>query len=78
MLLSECSKEVLLGWMMLARRDVEQLDGKLTFADLLLYAMQWCFRAGNRASGPDFGRILVVSASKSALRPAFGWPEVRV
>ena len=33
---------------------------------------QYCFRAGNRASGPDFGRILVGKASKSALRPAFG------
>ena len=27
-----------------------------------------CFRAGNRASGPDFGRSLIGKASKSALK----------
>ncbi len=26
---------------------------------------------------PDFGRILIGRASKSVLRPAFGWPEGR-
>ncbi len=25
---------------------------------LLPYVMEYCFRAGNRAFGPDFGRIL--------------------
>ncbi len=29
-----------------------------------------CFRVGNRASGLDFGRILVGRASKSTLGPA--------
>jgi hypothetical protein len=36
------------------------------------YLPQYCFRAGNRVSKPDFGRILIRKASKSALRPAFG------
>ncbi len=31
-----------------------------------------CFRAENRSSEPDFGRILVGKASTSALRPAAG------
>ncbi len=31
-----------------------------------------CFRAGNWASGPDFGRIVIGKASESALRPAEG------
>jgi hypothetical protein len=31
---------------------------------------QQCFRAGNLASGPDFGQILIGKASKSALRRA--------
>ncbi len=39
---------------------------------------QWCFRAGNRASGPDVGRILFGKTSKSALRPAFGRPDCRL
>ncbi len=39
---------------------------------------QRCFRAGNRASGSDFGRILVGKASKSVLRPAEGRPEGRL
>jgi hypothetical protein len=38
---------------------------------------QYCFRAGNRSSEPDFGRILIGKASKSALRPAEGRPEGR-
>ncbi len=38
---------------------------------------QWCFRAGNQAPRPDFGRMLVGRASKSDLRPAFGRPEIR-
>ncbi len=40
----------------------------------LPYAMQYGFRVGNRASGSDFGRILIGKASKSALRPAEGGP----
>ncbi len=36
------------------------------------YATQQCFRAGDRASGPDFSRILIRKASKSALRPKAG------
>ena len=41
------------------------------------YVMQLCFWAGNRYGGPDFGRMLVGRASKSALRSAFGGPETR-
>ncbi len=41
------------------------------------YVTQWCFRAGNLVSGPDFGRILVEQVSESALRPAFARPEGR-
>ncbi len=36
------------------------------------------FRAGDRASGPDFGHIPIGKASKSALRPAEGWSEGRI
>ncbi len=35
------------------------------------------FRAGNRASGPHFGRILVGRASKAALRSADGRLRIR-
>ncbi len=42
---------------------------------VLQYVTQQCFRAGNLASGPDFGRILVGKASTSALRPASGRQE---
>ncbi len=41
----------------------------------IVYVTQWCFRAGNRASGPDFARILIGKHSKSALRPAEGQPR---
>ncbi len=34
---------------------------------------QQCFRAGNRACGPDFGRIRIGKASASALRPVAIW-----
>ncbi len=36
-----------------------------------------CFRAGNRASGPDAGRIPIGKSSKSAPRSAFGRPQHR-
>ncbi len=42
------------------------------------YVTQWCLLAGNPAYGPDFGRIQIGKASKSALRPAFGVTEGRV
>ena len=41
------------------------------------YVMHYCFRAVKRASGQDFGRILIGSASESALRPA-GEPILRL
>ncbi len=43
----------------------------------LLYVMLYCFRDGNRPSGPDFGRTATGNTPKSALRPAFGRPEGR-
>ncbi len=36
----------------------------------LLSVTQPCFRAGNRSSGPDFGRTVIGKASQSAVRPA--------
>jgi hypothetical protein len=36
----------------------------------------WPAKVRASACGPDFGRILVWRASESALRPAFGRPEV--
>ena len=36
-----------------------------------------CFRAGDRPSGPDFGRTATGKEPKSALRPAEGRPEDR-
>ncbi len=41
------------------------------------YVTRWCFRAGNRASGPDFGRIAIGKTFKSPLRPVEGRPEGR-
>ena len=38
----------------------------------LLYVTQYCFRVGNRPSGPDFGRAATRKTPKSALRPAEG------
>ncbi len=32
----------------------------------VLYVTQWCFRAGNKPSGPDFGRIAAGKTPKSA------------
>jgi hypothetical protein len=46
-------------------------------AKILLGITQYCFRAGNRNSGPEFGWILIGKTSTSALRPAFGLPERR-
>ncbi len=40
------------------------------FSGALPYVTQKCFRARNQVSGPDFGRIPIGRASKSALRPA--------
>ncbi len=45
--------------------------------DGALYVTQYCFQAGNLASGPDFGRTLIGKASKSALWSAVGRPEGR-
>ncbi len=42
------------------------------------YVAQECFRAGNRVSGLDVGRILIGDASKSDFRPAFGGPMLRL
>ncbi len=42
-----------------------------------LHVKQLCFRAGNRPSGPDFGRTATGNTPKSALRPAFDRPEDR-
>ncbi len=36
------------------------------------YVTKYCFRAGNRASWPDFGRSLVGKASTTAFRPPGG------
>ena len=47
-----------------------------TLGTILCYAIV-LFLAGNRASGQDFGRILIGRASKSALRQAFSRPEGR-
>ncbi len=44
-------------------------------ASNLLYVTQRCFRAGDRASGPNFGLIPNGKASNSALRPAEGRQE---
>ena len=44
---------------------------------ILLPGWKSGFRAGNRSSRQDFGRMLVGRASKSALRPAEGRPEGR-
>jgi hypothetical protein len=41
----------------------------------VFYFTQWCFRAGNRPSGPDFGWTATGKALKSALRPSEGRPE---
>jgi hypothetical protein len=38
--------------------------------------LPYCFGAGNRPSGPDFGRTAIVETSKSALRPARGLTSV--
>ncbi len=43
----------------------------------LPYVMQYCFRAVNRPSGPDFGRTATGKTSKSVLGPAFGRSEGR-
>ncbi len=42
-------------------------SGNRTLSGALLYVMQYCFWAGNRASGPLIGKT-----SKSTLRPAEG------
>ncbi len=44
---------------------------------MLPYVTQQCFRAGNRASGPDFGWILSRASVTIGLRPAEGRPEGR-
>ncbi len=49
------------------------LGGELL--SVILYVTQLCFRAGNRPSGPDFGRTATGKAPKLILRPAFGRPE---
>jgi hypothetical protein len=41
----------------------------------LLYVTQYCFRAVNRPSGPDFGRTATGKTPKSAFRLGFGRPE---
>ena len=46
-------------------------------ANHLLDVTQYCYRAGGRAPGPDFGRILIEIISNSNLWPAFGRPEGR-
>ncbi len=43
----------------------------------IFYVMQQCLWAGNRPSGPDFGRTATGNTPKSALRPAFGRPVGR-
>ncbi len=48
----------------------EEEKGGLADVPYVCYAK--CFRAGNRVSGPDFVRILIGRASKSALRPMLG------
>ncbi len=45
--------------------------------NLVLCVTQWCFRAVNRSSWPDFGRTANGKTAKSFLRPAFGRPEGR-
>ena len=52
-------------------------DPKLFNCEILNVTQQ-CFRAVNRPSGPDFGRIATGKAPKLALRPAFGRPEGRI
>ena len=42
------------------------------------YVSPLCLRAGNRSSGPDFDQILIGKASKSALRPAEGRPDINI
>ncbi len=54
------------------RPMVDLVDSQFVYWKVVLYVTQSCFRVGNLASGPDFGRILVVEALKSALRAAFG------
>ncbi len=44
----------------------------------LIYVTQYCFRAGKKAFGMDFRRILVEKTSKSDLRAAEGRPEGRL
>ena len=44
----------------------------------ILWVTQYCVRAGHRTSGPEFGRSATGKSPKSAPRPAFGRPEVRV
>ncbi len=46
-----------------------------TLLRCILYVTQYCFRAGNWTSGPDFGRTATGKAPKSELRPAEGRPE---
>jgi hypothetical protein len=54
-----------------------QVNAWFGTSSTLLYVTQWCFRAGNRPSGPDFGRTATGKAPKSVLRPAEGRPEGR-
>ena len=44
---------------------------------LLLHVTQYCFRAGNRSSGPDFRETAIGKTPKSVLRPAEGRAESR-
>ena len=50
---------------------------EMAYRSHLLYVTQYCYRAGGRAPGPDFGRILIEIISNSNLWPAFGRPEGR-
>ncbi len=53
--------------------DTTEAEAQYTlFSDNLPYVTQFYFRAGNRASGQDFGRILIGKTSNPALRPAEG------
>jgi hypothetical protein len=52
--------------------------GPKSFDLVVPYVTQYSFRARNQASGLDFVRIPIRSASQSALRPALGRPEGRL